>query len=175
MAPVKFFGKRAQFPRVGAWAVTISPPDKLGVLFEVKDTEVELHLVDEKGETTETVKTSPSNVRMATYDEITHLTRTSHLSAFDAAVMGYAITEEQVKALSALQRKVLGKSLDDADAAQGLIEESQEQLKMLQAAKLAAHPEAVALEAQIEEERQAFVASVEKRRTDLAAKLTKKE
>ncbi len=175
MAPVRFFGKKGVFPRVGAWAVTISPPGQVGILFAVSDKEVELHLQDTKGETIDPpFKTTPSNVRVASYDEIeSHLSvRKSPMSPFDAAVMGYTVTDSQVKSMTALQRKLLGKSLDDADAAQGLIEESQAQLLLLQAQKIAAHPEAIALEAQIETERLAFVADVEARRNAMVAKLS---
>ncbi len=169
MAPVKIFGRRGAFPRVGAWTTVNG---KLGVIFAITDGVAEVHGVDDNGETTDTVKVPVDQLTIASHADFAHLARTGHLSPFDAAVMGYSISDEQLKALTALQRKRLNRSLDDQDAAQGLIEESEEHMAQLKRDRVAKHPEAIALEAQIETERQAFVASVEARRQAMFDKLS---
>jgi len=172
MAPVKMFGKRATFPRPGAWTVV---DGRLGIIFDIKDGVAEVHTISDTGETEGSMKVPATSLVIASHADFSHLARTAHLSPFDAAVMGYTISDEQLKGLSALQRKRLNRSLNDQDAAQALIEESQEHMQALQRAKVAKHPDAVALEAEIEKERLEFVASVEARRTALFKKLSEQK
>lgn len=184
MAPVKMFGKRAPFPRAGAWTVI---NDTLCVIFEVKDVDgvstVFAHPVTETGESinvtaedgkivTKTFSIRADQCVPATLDQIHANPRNKDWPVFEAAMMGYAISDAQLKSMTALQRKQLGKSLDDSDAAQALIEESEQNLLALKRARVAVHPDAIALEEQIEEERLAFIASVEQRRQKLFDKLS---
>lgn len=89
--------------------------------------------------------------------------------------MGYALSEEQAGELTALERKRLGMKLTDEQAADAVIEESAERLAADQDAHrqrvIASHPDAIALEAQIEKERLAFVRDVEQRRTETANRI----
>lgn len=184
MPPVKMFGKRAAFPRAGAWTFL---NDTLCVIFEVKDvggvSTVFAHPITETGESisitgedgkigTKTFTIPASECVPATLDQIHSNARNKDWPVFDAAVMGYPLSDAQLKSLTALQRKQLGRSLDDSDAAQALIEESEQELLARKRARVAVHPDAVALEAQIEEERLAFIASVEQRRQALFDKLS---
>lgn len=189
-ARIQFFGPKAKFPRPGAWAWVISA-SRLGIIYELTDAKSKdgsvvpaavIHFVKDDGTTEmklneDTMRAESgevvalTNIRKATFTEINAHARNAHVTAHDAAALGYELDDEQVKSLTALQRKRLDLTLNDEDAAQALVEESQEQLAALQAQRVAKHPDAIALEEQIEQERLAFVASVEARRTATAQQI----
>ncbi len=194
MAPIRSGGPRAAFPRPGAW--TKLSDGRVGIIFKINTInvedpaappkakgdktpvemipikEAEVHIVDGKRETAETIKLPADQLTLAAYDDIrAHIP--SDQSMFNVAAMGYALSDADLKSLTALQRLRLGKSLNDSDKAQALIEQSEEELDALKRARIGRHPDAIALEEQIEKERAAFVASVEKRRQDMFDKLSK--
>lgn len=191
--PVKMgFGKRAAFPRSGAWAIHI-PTSQLGIVFKVNDTEINFHYQDAKGQSVLHVEktldkegneherltanniVSRDEVRAATYAEIvagTPAERISVFTAFDAALMGYEVDDTSIQSMTALQRRTLGLKLSAQDEATAKVEEAEMQLEILKRQRVATHPEAIALEEQIEAERVTFIESVEKRRQDMFSKLS---
>jgi hypothetical protein len=180
MSVVRFGGSVAPFPRAGAWCTVAG---RLGVIFELVRVRLpdgslevqsaEVHYVDDVGQTVEVAKDVPiEEIAIAALDDFAHLARAAHLTPFQAARNGYRLSEAQVAGLSALEKRRLHYPLTDAEAAQALIEESDAHTALLRQQAIASHPDALALEAEIEEERQAFIASVEARRSALAAKLS---
>jgi hypothetical protein len=179
MTVVRFGGPIAPFPRAGAWCTV---DGRLGVIFELVKVRqpdktlaveaAEVHFVADNGETIEVAKDVPiDQLAIAALDDFAHLERAAHLTPFQAARTGYRLSEEQVASLSALEKRQLNLPMTDAELAQALIEESDVQAAVLREQAIAAHPDALALEAEIEAERAAFVASVEGRRSALAARL----
>lgn len=177
---------KSQFPRRGAWVVVAGAlgiiaslgkesvvevreddPNAPGKTRPVKKTMLdtdapfaEVHLVDTKegpthGDTTTIQKNVSFTVlRQATFDELRDLKRPG-------------LTE-----MHPLIAHRAGYTLNNEHSAQIPEWEAAEKANAEAAAKIAAHPDAIALEADIEKERQAFITSVEQRRTEVAARLT---
>lgn len=176
-------GARRPFPRVGAWTVVEGRP---GVIYEIRTAaregaegakgaevvEAVVHLVDKKGETEREVVVEARSLEPAPYDAVRALDRAKDLTPFLAAQVGLVLSAKQRKELTPLEKLRLNLELSDEERAEAEIARSAEEMERLKAARLAVHPEAVALEEQIEKERLAFIRDVEKRRTALARKLT---
>lgn len=152
---------------IGHWSIVpVEQPDPKGLAksitvkvdrYDSSANEAEIHLVDcgegeTHGETIGWFRNVPfGEFRRATLDEIRVCQRTAHVTPLMARRLGYNVTPEQQK------------TADEEEVA--------EKAEQEHATKIAVHPDAIALEAQIEAERQTFVASVEQRRSDLAKRL----
>lgn len=186
---VKFFGPRKPFPRAGAWTIA---KGRLGIIYELvtvtdttgaevpsanvhflkPDGTTQLRLDEEKAQVVAGEVFPVSELRIATFDEIRTHARNLHITPFDAAVLGYELNSTDVRSLTALQRRTLNLSLSDEDAAQAEVEQQELNVLAEQRAKVAAHPDAIALEEEIEKERLAFIESVERRRQQMFDKLS---
>lgn len=176
-----------EFPRNGAWALL---GDRLGIIFEKTSVkgekgspdkvQVELHLVDKNGETEEVVKGVPvEKIKQASLADIRHLKRCAHMTPFDAARLGYEISDKDRRSMTPLQRKETNLLLDDSDAAQAEIDESTVRLKQAKERarqqKIANDKRAIELEEQIEKDRIKFMKDAEAKREALAKKILSEE
>lgn len=188
-ARVRFFGEKATFPRPGAWVIA---KEKLGIIFELTPAKTAdgaevpaaiIHFVKSDGTTEmklneETMQVVSGEVipvsefRKATYTELHAHPRNAHWSAYDAGVAGYELSTSEISSLTTLQRKRLHLSLNDEDKAQAEIEQIEHDRLSHLRAVVANHPDAIALEEQIEKERVAFITSVESRRQAMFDTLT---
>lgn len=112
----------------------------------------EIHFVetegDARGETTEIRKNVPFDaITIATFEQLVAIDRANHVTELQARRLGYVLTE--------------------AELAEATAQETTETEGLALARKVAAHPDAVALNAAIAVEAEAFQKSVDERRTAL--------